>query len=198
MLRDSPGDSSSNSSYLNHNSPGSNGGGDAGERMPNGGSSIQTLGYINGTMSPSSNVLTSHPRMSNGMQRQNSNSSTSNGANNRTGSTNQHNVNSPSRVVHIRGIPLEAHEEDIMALGAPFGRISNVLLLKGKNQVRDTIIPFNVVRYSILTFFTGLSGDGRRISGHCDGQQLQFGPALLDQEPTCLDSVFFAQGTQDG
>ncbi|GAV03845.1 hypothetical protein RvY_14220 [Ramazzottius varieornatus] len=134
ILRDSPGDSSSNSSYLNHNSPGSNGGGDAGERMPNGGSSIQTLGYINGTMSPSSNILTSHPRMSNGMQRQNSNSSTSNGANNRTGSTNQHNVNSPSRVVHIRGIPLEAHEEDIMALGAPFGRISNVLLLKGKNQ----------------------------------------------------------------
>ncbi|XP_022242064.1 polypyrimidine tract-binding protein 1-like isoform X1 [Limulus polyphemus] len=44
------------------------------------------------------------------------------------------NLNKPSRVVHVRNIPMEAMETDIINLGIPFGRITNVLLLKGKNQ----------------------------------------------------------------
>ncbi|XP_076355101.1 polypyrimidine tract-binding protein 1-like isoform X2 [Tachypleus tridentatus] len=44
------------------------------------------------------------------------------------------NLNNPSRVVHVRNIPNEAVETDIINLGIPFGRITNLLLLKGKNQ----------------------------------------------------------------
>uniref|UniRef100_A0AAG5CPG3 RRM domain-containing protein n=1 Tax=Anopheles atroparvus TaxID=41427 RepID=A0AAG5CPG3_ANOAO len=39
-----------------------------------------------------------------------------------------------SRVVHIRNIPNEVNEVEIMQLGMPFGRVTNVLVLKGKNQ----------------------------------------------------------------
>lgn len=40
----------------------------------------------------------------------------------------------PSKVVHIRNIPNEANDSDIINLGLPFGKIANILLLKGKNQ----------------------------------------------------------------
>lgn len=42
----------------------------------------------------------------------------------------------PSRVIHIRNIPNEVTEPEIIHLGIPFGRVTNVLVLKGKNQVR--------------------------------------------------------------
>lgn len=42
--------------------------------------------------------------------------------------------NSPSRVVHIRNVPLEASENDVLSIGSPFGKITNVLLLRGKGQ----------------------------------------------------------------
>ncbi|KAL3201731.1 hypothetical protein MRX96_042836 [Rhipicephalus microplus] len=40
----------------------------------------------------------------------------------------------PSRVVHIRNIPNDASDTDIVHLGVPFGKVTNVLQLKGKNQ----------------------------------------------------------------
>ncbi|XP_014602768.1 PREDICTED: polypyrimidine tract-binding protein 1 [Polistes canadensis] len=40
----------------------------------------------------------------------------------------------PSKVVHIRNIPNEISEAEIIHLGLPFGRVTNVLVLKGKNQ----------------------------------------------------------------
>ncbi|XP_026667494.1 polypyrimidine tract-binding protein 2 [Ceratina calcarata] len=39
-----------------------------------------------------------------------------------------------SRVIHIRNIPNEVSENEIIQLGVPFGRVTNVLVLKGKNQ----------------------------------------------------------------
>ncbi|XP_065569565.1 polypyrimidine tract-binding protein 1-like isoform X5 [Artemia franciscana] len=45
----------------------------------------------------------------------------------------QNNI-TPSRVVHLRNIPTEASEAEIIHLGMPFGRVTNVLVLKGKNQ----------------------------------------------------------------
>ncbi|XP_074593159.1 polypyrimidine tract-binding protein 1-like isoform X2 [Brevipalpus obovatus] len=41
---------------------------------------------------------------------------------------------SPSRVVHIRNVPLEASENDVLTIGTAFGKITNVLLLRGKGQ----------------------------------------------------------------
>jgi len=40
----------------------------------------------------------------------------------------------PTRVIHIRNIPNEVSEAEIIHLGIPFGRVTNVLVLKGKNQ----------------------------------------------------------------
>ncbi|XP_043289143.1 polypyrimidine tract-binding protein 1 isoform X1 [Venturia canescens] len=40
----------------------------------------------------------------------------------------------PSRVIHIRNIPSDVSEGEIIHLGLPFGRVTNVLVLKGKNQ----------------------------------------------------------------
>lgn len=44
--------------------------------------------------------------------------------------------NKPSRVIHIRNIPNEVTEAEVIHLGIPFGKVTNVLVLKGKNQVR--------------------------------------------------------------
>lgn len=38
-------------------------------------------------------------------------------------------------MIHIRNIPNEVSEAEIIHLGIPFGRVTNVLVLKGKNQV---------------------------------------------------------------
>lgn len=40
----------------------------------------------------------------------------------------------PSKVIHLRNIPIESSESDVISLGVPFGRVTNVLVLKGKNQ----------------------------------------------------------------
>ena len=66
----------------------------------------------------------------------------------------------PSRVVHIRNIPNDVTEAEIVHLGIPFGRVTNVLVLKGKNQVnyrtvrepcqllvsREFVAGFNLIR----------------------------------------------------
>uniref|UniRef100_UPI00398F20CB polypyrimidine tract-binding protein 3 isoform X1 n=1 Tax=Pristiophorus japonicus TaxID=55135 RepID=UPI00398F20CB len=41
---------------------------------------------------------------------------------------------SPSRVLHIRKIPNEVSEAEVLSLGLPFGKVTNLLMLKGKNQ----------------------------------------------------------------
>ena len=48
----------------------------------------------------------------------------------------QSSPNPPSKVIHIRNIPSEVSEAEVIHLGIPFGRVTNVLVLKGKNQVR--------------------------------------------------------------
>ncbi|XP_011310459.1 polypyrimidine tract-binding protein 1 isoform X4 [Fopius arisanus] len=40
----------------------------------------------------------------------------------------------PSKVIHIRNISSDVVESEIIHLGMPFGRVTNVLVLKGKNQ----------------------------------------------------------------
>lgn len=48
--------------------------------------------------------------------------------------TKQGGSNAPSRVIHIRNIPSDVTEAEVIHLGIPFGRVTNVLVLKGKNQ----------------------------------------------------------------
>lgn len=51
----------------------------------------------------------------------------------------------PSRVLHIRKLPNEASETEVIALGLPFGKVTNILTLKGKNQVRLALPSFYYV-----------------------------------------------------
>ena len=39
-----------------------------------------------------------------------------------------------SKVVHVRSLPLDASESDVIHLGIGFGKVTNLLMLKGKNQ----------------------------------------------------------------
>ncbi|XP_029470190.1 polypyrimidine tract-binding protein 3 isoform X2 [Rhinatrema bivittatum] len=41
---------------------------------------------------------------------------------------------SPSRVLHIRKIPSDVTEAEIISLGLPFGKVTNLLMLKAKSQ----------------------------------------------------------------
>ncbi|XP_009982489.1 PREDICTED: polypyrimidine tract-binding protein 3-like, partial [Tauraco erythrolophus] len=41
---------------------------------------------------------------------------------------------SPSRVLHLRQIPSGVTEAEVISLGIPFGKVSNLLMLKGKSQ----------------------------------------------------------------
>lgn len=45
------------------------------------------------------------------------------------------NMNGPSRVVHLRSLPPDVTDAEVVQLGIPFGRMTNVLLLKQKGQV---------------------------------------------------------------
>lgn len=44
---------------------------------------------------------------------------------------------SPSKVVHIRKLPDDITETEVISLGLPFGSVSNLLMLKTKNQVLE-------------------------------------------------------------
>lgn len=50
----------------------------------------------------------------------------------------------PSRVIHVRKLPSDINEAEVISLGLPFGKVTNLLMLKGKNQV------FNVVLVAFL------------------------------------------------
>ncbi|XP_058456182.1 polypyrimidine tract-binding protein 2 isoform X2 [Malaya genurostris] len=62
-------------------------------------------------------------------------------------------ITKPSRVVHIRNIPSESSEVDVMHLGVPFGRVTNVLVLKGKNQAFLEMADESAAT-SMVTMFT--------------------------------------------
>uniref|UniRef100_A0A2K5ETX4 RRM domain-containing protein n=1 Tax=Aotus nancymaae TaxID=37293 RepID=A0A2K5ETX4_AOTNA len=40
----------------------------------------------------------------------------------------------PSRVIHIRKLPIDVTEGEVISLGLSFGKVTNLLMLKGKNQ----------------------------------------------------------------
>ncbi|KAG0423926.1 hypothetical protein HPB47_000286, partial [Ixodes persulcatus] len=85
----------------------------------------------------SDELLTQNSAVSNGsiMSPQNNHSDNNNDAKKVKLDTNSKSgLGKPSRVVHIRNIPNDATDTDIVHLGIPFGKVTNVLQLKGKNQ----------------------------------------------------------------
>lgn len=56
----------------------------------------------------------------------------------------------PSKVVHLRNIPSDMTELELIQFCMPYGKLMNYLILKGKNQVGD--IMLNVTAF--LAYFT--------------------------------------------
>eukprot|EP01098_Paradermamoeba_levis_P011226 TRINITY_DN47_c0_g1_i2.p1 TRINITY_DN47_c0_g1~~TRINITY_DN47_c0_g1_i2.p1 ORF type:complete len:334 (-),score=96.69 TRINITY_DN47_c0_g1_i2:644-1645(-) len=56
-----------------------------------------------------------------------------------------------SKVVHVRNLPSDCTEQDLIAVACPFGRVVNVLMLKGKNQafiqMQDQVASTSLVQY---------------------------------------------------
>lgn len=46
----------------------------------------------------------------------------------------QHESGAPGRVLHVRNLPPDATEHDVVALFAPFGGVERILLLHTKRQ----------------------------------------------------------------
>ena len=46
----------------------------------------------------------------------------------------------PSKVCHLRSLPNDVTDSEVVQLGIPFGRMSNVLLLKQKSQVQNHLV----------------------------------------------------------
>lgn len=44
----------------------------------------------------------------------------------------------PSRVLHLRQLPFDITEQEVLALALPFGRVSKLITLKAKNQVSSS------------------------------------------------------------
>ena len=47
-----------------------------------------------------------------------------------------------SRVLHVRKLPGDVTEPEVISLGLPFGSVTNLLMLKAKNQVGTTITNY--------------------------------------------------------
>ncbi|XP_041342246.1 polypyrimidine tract-binding protein 3 isoform X6 [Pyrgilauda ruficollis] len=54
--------------------------------------------------------------------------------NEKTKSRGKRSLCSPSRVIHIRQIPDDVTGAEVISLGVPFGKVTNVLMLRGKGQ----------------------------------------------------------------
>lgn len=69
----------------------------------------------------------------------------------------------PSRVLHLRQLPVDISEQEVLALAHPFGRVTKLITLKTKNQVGDEILKpsFPIMHRNIkqgnITVFTSVS-----------------------------------------
>ena len=57
----------------------------------------------------------------------------------------------PSKVLHVRNLPPDVTEGELSLLGAPFGQVVSILLLKAKNQgfieLSDSTAASRMVNY---------------------------------------------------
>ena len=67
----------------------------------------------------------------------------------------QNQAGKPSRVLHFRGVPPDATEGEIVQLGLPFGRMTNLVLAKKKNQVCGSLCTLNKKK---TFYYAGLFG----------------------------------------
>ncbi len=114
----------------------------------------------------------------------------------------------PSRVIHVRKLPNDINEAEVISLGLPFGKVTNLLMLKGKNQVKIAAsfhFPQNMITLLWCTtlclvllcyVLTGLPGDEHWGVSTDHGQLLLLCHPCHPQPPH-LHAVFQSQGAKD-
>ena len=75
----------------------------------------------------------------------------------------------PSRVVHIRNIPSDASDSDLLNLGLPFGRISNMLLLRAKNQAMIEFADISSAQAMVQYWSGGAAATGNNNNNNNNG-----------------------------
>uniref|UniRef100_A0A8D2ESY2 Heterogeneous nuclear ribonucleoprotein I n=1 Tax=Theropithecus gelada TaxID=9565 RepID=A0A8D2ESY2_THEGE len=109
----------------------------------------------------------------------------------------------PSRVIHIRKLPIDVTEGEVISLGLPFGKVTNLLMLKGKNQVSEPRFSGRWHRAggeeegpALTASPTGLHRDEH--GGGCQhhGELLHLGDASAAR-PAHLHPVLQPQGAED-
>ncbi|OXB63748.1 hypothetical protein ASZ78_005202 [Callipepla squamata] len=74
---------------------------------------------------------------------------------------------SPSRVLHLRQIPDDATEADVISLGLPFGRVTNVLILRGRSQSTQAALQaMNAEQSGNLAITNASAAEGGLSPGH--------------------------------
>ncbi|EGG16362.1 RNA-binding region RNP-1 domain-containing protein [Cavenderia fasciculata] len=63
----------------------------------------------------------------------------------------------PSKVIHLRNLPIDCTEHEIMAIAAPFGQVDHILILKGKSQGFIQFLELTSAS-SFIQFYTTIQG----------------------------------------
>ncbi|KAL1765735.1 Polypyrimidine tract binding 1 [Sigmodon hispidus] len=72
--------------------------------------------------------------VSNGPFIMSSSASTANGNDSKKFKDDNRSTGVPSRVIQVRKLPSGVTEGEVISVGLPFGKVTNLLMLKGKNQ----------------------------------------------------------------
>ncbi|XP_035489812.2 polypyrimidine tract-binding protein 2-like isoform X2 [Scophthalmus maximus] len=103
----------------------------------------------------------------------------------------------PSRVLHIRKLPNEVSETEVIALGLPFGKVTNILMLKGKNQA-FLELGTEEAAITMVNYYTAVTPQVRNTSvfiQYSNHKELKTDSALNQRAQAVLQAV---SAVQDG
>uniref|UniRef100_A0A3P9ML81 Polypyrimidine tract binding protein 2b n=1 Tax=Oryzias latipes TaxID=8090 RepID=A0A3P9ML81_ORYLA len=108
----------------------------------------------------------------------------------------------PSRVLHIRKLPNEVTETEVIALGLPFGKVTNILMLKGKNQA-FLELGTEEAAITMVNYYTAVTPQRAQavlqaVSAVQDGSSPSSDPGVLELAPPpspvlriIIDNMFY-------
>uniref|UniRef100_A0A3P8WKY0 Polypyrimidine tract binding protein 2b n=1 Tax=Cynoglossus semilaevis TaxID=244447 RepID=A0A3P8WKY0_CYNSE len=103
----------------------------------------------------------------------------------------------PSKVLHIRKLPNEVSETEVIALGLPFGKVTNILMLKGKNQA-FLELGTEEAAITMVNYYTAVTPQVRNASvfiQYSNHKELKTDSALNQRAQAVLQAV---SAVQDG
>ncbi|KAF2076034.1 hypothetical protein CYY_002648 [Polysphondylium violaceum] len=69
-------------------------------------------------------------------------------------------IHPPSKVIHLRNLPLDCADEEVLSIVAPFGTVDNLIVLKGKGQALIQMAELSCAE-SFVQYYTTIQGSIR-------------------------------------